>query len=348
MSGGMPLVSVIITTFNGADVLERAIRSVLTQSWSDSELIVVDDNDPSSPARAETASIMRRYPTAVYLRHPENRNGAAARNTGLDAAKGTYVAFLDQDDVYLSMHIEACVKALESNPDCDAVLTGVLKIRQGLCWERVPAAEGDPVRTLLFSETALGTGSNLFLTAEAARTLNGFDTSFERHQDLEFSLRLFQFCRVCTIPEIQILKDMGTSSNSQNFERFRRTKQQLRQKFSDLIEGLTEEDRARFDAGQYSALLYTACREGNAAGRTWAAEGLKACRPLTRKERLLCLLSRFGLFPLYERMKLMAKKRAAPRPYQQVIRTMGTADRALLDAVLHPDQAGGRGHGGAD
>ena len=88
-----PLVSVIITTFNNVEYLPRAIESVLHQTYPEIELIVVDDNPPESEARQETEKVMERYPQALYLKHPENRNGAAARNTGIRSAGGEYIAF---------------------------------------------------------------------------------------------------------------------------------------------------------------------------------------------------------------------------------------------------------------
>jgi len=80
MSHSLPLVSVINTTYRNEIYLPRAIESVLNQSYSNIELIVVDDNAPDSQARTNTEAVMTRYPQAVYLKHPENRNGAAARN----------------------------------------------------------------------------------------------------------------------------------------------------------------------------------------------------------------------------------------------------------------------------
>ena len=128
-----PLVSVIITTYHNEAYLSRAVKSVLHQTYPAVELIVVDDNQPGTDERRATEAVMEKYPRAVYLKHPENRNGAAARNTGIRAAKGKYIAFLDNDDIYFSTHIACCVRELEDHPDCGAVLCGVVKIRGGCC-----------------------------------------------------------------------------------------------------------------------------------------------------------------------------------------------------------------------
>lgn len=214
------LVSVIITTYNNEVYLPRAIESVLQQSYSPIELIVVDDNPPESDARRATEQIMEKYPQVIYLRHPENKNGAAARNTGIKAASGEYIAFLDNDDFYFSNHIASCVEAIETHQECGSVLCGVVKICGGICWDVISAPKKDAAEALLFSETAIGTGSNLFAKTDIVREINGFDESFRRHQDVEFGLRLFAKCRACSLDEVQIVKEMDGFSNKPNFEAF--------------------------------------------------------------------------------------------------------------------------------
>jgi len=93
-----PTVSVIIPTYNRAHLLDRAIRSVLDQTYQDFELIVVDDgsSDPTAEVIATFAD-----PRIYYLRHEKNRGAAAARNTGIEASQGDYVAFLDSDCEWL-------------------------------------------------------------------------------------------------------------------------------------------------------------------------------------------------------------------------------------------------------
>ena len=215
-----PLVSVIITTYRNEALLPRAIGSVLHQTYRNLELIVVDDNDPQSDSRRATETVMAGYPSVLYLRHPENRNGAAARNTGIRAAKGKYIAFLDNDDLYFSGHIAQCVEALERCPDRACVLCGVVKVCAGLCWEIIPAADGDLKQKLLFSETALGTGSNLFVSAEAVRALGGFDENFRRHQDVEFGLRLFAAYGGCSLNNVQIIKEMEGDGKNVNLSAY--------------------------------------------------------------------------------------------------------------------------------
>ena len=91
------LVSVIIPTYNTARYVQESIDSVLEQDYPNIQLIVIDDGSTD-----ETVDIIRRYGERVVLLTQQNQGAAAARNAGLAAAEGGYIAFLDSDDVWLS------------------------------------------------------------------------------------------------------------------------------------------------------------------------------------------------------------------------------------------------------
>ena len=120
-------VSTIITTYRRADMLKRAIDSVLNQTYSNIEVIVVDDNDEKSEDRKNTEEIMTSYannPKVKYIKHKVNMNGAAARNTGIKNSTGEIVCFLDDDDWYLETKIEKQLEFLCKNKDYKAVYCG--------------------------------------------------------------------------------------------------------------------------------------------------------------------------------------------------------------------------------
>lgn len=330
----MPLVSVIITTYHNEQYLPRAIGSVLAQTYPAIELIVVDDNPPDSLARRATEAVMARYPQAVYLRHPENRNGAAARNTGIRAAHGKYLAFLDNDDFYFSDHIESCVRTLQQRPDCGSVVCGVVKICGGICWDRIVPPQTDLHRELLFRETALGTGSNLFVTADIVRRIGGFDERFRRHQDVEFGLRYFAQDRAAPVAQVQIVKEMDGFSNVPDLQGFLQTKQLLWDTFRQQLEALPPEDRHRYYAGQWSALLYAACKAGDQAQIRDIRARLTEHRKLDRKETLMVALSRAGLFRTYEQLKALIKRARSGRLRDQILRGLSPEDRHIFTQAL--------------
>ena len=98
------LVSIIIPTYNGADKICAAVDSVLNQTYENIEVIVVDDNGEGTENQRLTAKAMEKYrdnPKVQYLVHKVNKNGSAARNTGIRASKGEFLGFLDDDDLFL-------------------------------------------------------------------------------------------------------------------------------------------------------------------------------------------------------------------------------------------------------
>ncbi len=117
-----PLITVIIPCFNGARYLAEAIDSVLTQSYDNIELVVVDDGSTDT-----SAEIVARYPMVRCIRQ-NNAGVAAARNTGLQHSTGEYVAFLDQDDRLLPNAIESNLNCLLEQPHCAFSFGDALRI----------------------------------------------------------------------------------------------------------------------------------------------------------------------------------------------------------------------------
>lgn len=100
-----PAVSVVMPVFNGSRFLDRAFASLRIQTWTDWELLAVDDASTDDSA-ARLAGFAARDPRVRVFRHPANRGQSAARNTALSAARGELVAYLDQDDEFSPDHLE--------------------------------------------------------------------------------------------------------------------------------------------------------------------------------------------------------------------------------------------------
>jgi glycosyltransferase involved in cell wall biosynthesis len=107
----MPVISVVIPAFNAGRFINRTIDSVLAQTYKDYEIIVVDDGSTDN-----TAEIVKSYGSKVRYIHQPNAGDGPARNTGLNAAKGTWIAFLDHDDEWLPEKLEVQMKLLSANP----------------------------------------------------------------------------------------------------------------------------------------------------------------------------------------------------------------------------------------
>ena len=187
----MKTVSVIIPTYKNRGGLSDSINSVLNQECKNLiEVIVVDDNDPNSEFRRSTASLMEQYaktPLVRYLCHEVNKNGAAARNTGIKAAKGDYIAFLDDDDLFLPNKLNLQIEYLENHKERDAVYCFA---RRGGKVVSTTALEGNGIRDILLLKSNYFTPSLMFRHCVLEK-INGFDETFRRHQDYDLMLRFF-------------------------------------------------------------------------------------------------------------------------------------------------------------
>lgn len=110
------MVTVIIPVYNGEKFIEEAIISVLNQTYKDMEVLVIDDGSEDG-----TSEIVKKYEPKVKYIYQSNKGPSAARNLGMDLAKGEYLAFLDADDTYEPTKIEKQVMILNTYPDVDVV-----------------------------------------------------------------------------------------------------------------------------------------------------------------------------------------------------------------------------------
>src|SRR5262245_39393110 len=112
------IVSVILPTFNRSSFLPAAFAAIQAQLLTSWELIVVDDGSTDdTPAVVDALSTSIAQP--VTYRRQANQGAYGARNTGVQSARGEYIAFYDSDDIWLPHHLSACVSALNEHPDVD-------------------------------------------------------------------------------------------------------------------------------------------------------------------------------------------------------------------------------------
>lgn len=119
----MPTVSIITPVHNGVAYLREAIESVLSQTYRDWELFLVDDGSTDGSVDLAEEYVRRYAPQIRLFFHPDRKNHgvSATRNLVLDQGSGTYLAFLDADDVWLPHRLESEIKALEQHPDVGMV-----------------------------------------------------------------------------------------------------------------------------------------------------------------------------------------------------------------------------------
>lgn len=124
------MITVITPTYNRAKYLGSAIESVLAQTYSDLELIIVDDNAEKPEAREETEKVVNSYKDSRirYVKNQKNLGGAASRNVGIKLAQGSHIAFLDDDDLYLPDRLEVQYKQMVEHDWDVSVMDGATYI----------------------------------------------------------------------------------------------------------------------------------------------------------------------------------------------------------------------------
>ena len=198
-------VSLILTTYKGIDCIEECLIAALKQDYENFEVIVVDDNGIGTEEQIKTEEIVNKYKrnNLKYYAHDINKNGSAARNTGILNSDGYYISFLDDDDILYSNSISERIKELEKhNDEYGLVLTSFKLIRTGVKDEDIILDfDGDILANYLKKQYQ--SPSTTILTKKSViEDVGLWDETFKRHQDWEFVTRILYKYRACSVKEI--------------------------------------------------------------------------------------------------------------------------------------------------
>lgn len=181
-SARIPLVSAIIPTHNRAKLLERAVRSVFAQTYPNIEIVIVDDGSTDT-----TPDVVRRLSSErpiIYLRNESAKGAPCARNRGIEAASGQFIAGLDDDDEWLPERIARLVDAYRPKfaavTSDDLLVSGKRQIR----WRKKRTITGDDI---LLSNAV---GNQVLVERERLLAIGGFDEELPAAQDYDVWIRL--------------------------------------------------------------------------------------------------------------------------------------------------------------
>ncbi len=223
-----PTVSVVIPSHNRPQLLVKAVESVLAQD-APTEIIVIDDG--SQPPVATDGVLAD--PAVQVIRNEPAAGPTRARNQGIDAATGRYIAFLDDDDVWLPGKLRACLGAAGSGPD-GAVIAhrtadGVVQPSSGP--PRSPEQVTDPVRRFGRSQTPHI--NSLLVEADLAKTVR-FDESFGAAEDVDFVLELAKRRPFVLLPDVYAVRTIDNDTSIGIAARIA-GRERLRAKHGDVI-----------------------------------------------------------------------------------------------------------------
>ncbi len=213
----MALISVVIPVYNGEKTIPETIQSVLEQTWTDWEIIVI--NDGSTDSTLEIVNGM----DAPQLKVFSYANGgvSASRNRGIALAKGEYIAFLDADDLWTSDKLEAQFKALQDHPE--AVLayswTDYIDEQGQFLYPGSHITVNGDVYTQLLLGNFLENGSNPLIRKDALTAIGNFDQSLPPAEDWDLFLRLAARYAFIAVPSAQVLYRISKNSASANIVR---------------------------------------------------------------------------------------------------------------------------------
>ncbi len=183
-----PYFSIVIPVYNRVEVIGKALDSCLKQTYQDFEIIVVDDGSTDAlKTRVDNFSDER-----IHYIHQENSGGSVARNTGICAARGEYIAFLDSDDFFLEDKLLKCYRILKSN-DCDCLYSQVYLDRGvGKFWVKPPRAitPDEHMANYLLRDRGWIPTSTLVIKRDLADKVRYRETLVSG-DDTDFSIRLY-------------------------------------------------------------------------------------------------------------------------------------------------------------
>lgn len=213
--GSKPRISVIMACFNSAAFVSEAVESILSQTFRDFELILIDDGSSDS-----TLDIIKHYnlkDNRIVVIEKQNTGAADSRNKGIYLSRGDWIAILDSDDIAFPMRLEEQLKYAKKNPDVLMLGSDCFTINK----------EGSPIKKhsypansfelkkRLRRNMAFPPHSSVLYRGDAVKRLGGFNTRFVRSQDWDLWLRLAEEGQIACLnrPLVKIRKHSSNISN---------------------------------------------------------------------------------------------------------------------------------------
>lgn len=211
-------VSVVIPTYNLAGWIGETLESVLAQSFTDWEAVVVDDGSTD-----ETEAVVRRYGPRIRYLHQSNAGVSAARNLGVERTSGRYVAFLDADDIWPPRKLEAQVQLLESVPKAAMAYGSVCRYRDGIVLGcTFPVHDGEVLTPLLLQDVSIAhTLGATLIRRSVLLEVGGLDRRFGISADYDLWLRIAARYSVRYVPDTVLYYRVRADAWHRHLEGFR-------------------------------------------------------------------------------------------------------------------------------
>ena len=290
-----PLVSCIIPSYKRSITLRRSIDSVLSQTYKNVEVLVVDDNIPDDEYSKTLSKIIDEYyyDTRVKIvSQVKHINGAEARNAGVRAANGEYVAFLDDDDEWFPNKLELQIQIMESDNTIDGVAGGTTLWKDGIeisKWRPIRTSEDNMQFRVLTRDIRFATSS--FLCKKTSfLEMGGFDVSLIRSQDLQLFTDFLTNHRIYPLTYERTTKmNVEDSSNRLDAVKLAKNKKDFFNSIASVMADYPKSVQVRIRSAHHYEVAFIAIKEGKYL--------------FAFKHILLGLMSLASLKDLYKRIK---------------------------------------------
>jgi glycosyltransferase involved in cell wall biosynthesis len=257
-----PKVSVVLPVYNSEHTISKSIDSVLTQTYDNIELLIIDDGSTDN-----SREIINTYDDSRInlITHQYNRGGSAARNSGIYYSTGEYISFLDSDDSWDAEKTEKQITHLESLSEewiasyCDSKFIPEQtnsQLRKYLRriddqirnWhsenlnennQSIPDEGGtELIKHILGLQFGTGGSSTVIVKTDIVKQIHGFDPKFQRHQDWEFLIRVLEQGKIAHLNECLVNKYTGGNADSETIATAKRL---YFEKYDDYISEFDDE-----------------------------------------------------------------------------------------------------------
>ena len=289
-----PAVSVVIATYNRAELLTETIESVLKQTFRDFELIVVDDGSTDN-----TEKVLKSYGDRLHYIHQENRGPSAARNAGIQYARASWISIQDSDDICAPDHLESLYRCVEKRTDLRMVFANGAYLNDPKCKTIIPLkksrrlAERGVQLNDLFSVSIVRLQAAL-LSREALLSIGGLDENLRIAMDLDLAFRFFMRFPIAYLDKVVFFYRRHEGNIGRNHElrllENLRVIEKLVQDFPDSIKILGRHHINRRKAYRYYRLAKSRWKAGKKDAAKDALREALFLRPFFLKYRLYQIL----------------------------------------------------------
>lgn len=258
------LVSCVIPSYKRCDTVTRAIDSVLAQTYKDIEVCLVDDNVPGDAYSEKLQEALEKYKgdnRVRYIAQEKHINGAVARNIGIKAASGEYVAFLDDDDEWHPQKIEKQVALLKQNGNKGGVSCLYSLASNGVCRRKCPPYSSDNLQYKILARQVAIYTSTFLCVKEALINSGAFNESLVRHQDLQMFADFLRNNTIFVLNEYCVTIHTDSSINRPDTDKLISVKKKFFESVSSCLIRYSKKEKKLISSAHYFEIVFSAVKE---------------------------------------------------------------------------------------